>query len=170
MVGSDIVEKDSDAAAADYRKLLSDNAYEISRVSSGRFLLSPKGMETLKKFTNFQQIRFRCSKPQSHSRVVDIATSKNSTGLWAVDYLLEKRNDKPPACGSYVQMPDDSSNFGKSCSQWYQGKWRNDNMYVHPFYINIGSKHNHFFILTGSDMHCDDTSTSKVGKWSFYVR
>jgi len=137
-------------------------------------LLSIDGLNQLSTVYNFSQIRISCSKPW-HGRTLDIKTTTTSEGTWARDWLLQRKtkSSRPPSCGSYARLPEDTSYIGANCHKWYQGKWWINQLYDDPLGAHDGD------VWYGLDLHdgrdwCDDDCIhphfSSVGQWSFFVR
>ncbi|XP_032232858.2 uncharacterized protein LOC5508158 [Nematostella vectensis] len=70
----------------------------------------------LRTHIGFVQLRFRCYK-QSVGRTIDIMTTNDSAGAAVLHHFLDS-SSPPPACGSFVRLPDDNSNLTRSCMKW----------------------------------------------------
>ena len=179
MVGQAVVEEESQRKEVEYRKLLSDDVTQLKKVAQNRFLLGTGGLNILKKYISFEQIRFFCHKP-GHGRSVHIRTKTNVNGKAVVDLMLEKSKVRPPSCNSFETFPDDNSNIGNNCSKWFGKIWYDDGerargakMYADPMVI----ANRYYFSLAPSGwIECDDFVNdrkhgySSVGRWAFYVR
>ena len=141
--------------------------------------LHTTAMGTLKKFLNFTQIRFKCSKPNS-GKSVDLASSRNSSGAQVVKFFTRETTTFPQACGSFDVFPDDKSDLSKTCSQWglvdgtyATGTWGHPTTYENrlitaPFFTR-SSKH---FSLHWNRWECDDYTDVKApdDEWEIFVR
>ena len=194
MVGHATVEKESEAVEVDYRNIQSDDITKLSKVVGGRYLLSIDGLNQLSTVYNFSQVRISCSKPY-HGRTFDIMTTTTSDGTWARDWLLHRRSDqpKPPSCGSYARLPEDTSYLGANCEKWRDGEWYYNHLYVAPIGAWDGARTTttttttttrdvfsridlwyHVSLEGGRNQLCDDYTDhphfSSVGHWSYYMR
>lgn len=154
----------------------SDDISSLHDVSTGKFLLSVAGLADLRLFINFTQFRFYCYKPR-HNRTIHIATTNNTSIV--VDYLTGKTDVRPPACQSYVKLPDDTSRVAIDCMRWETQKWSghhvtlNRRLYDHLIYVT-----NRYHVnLYTYRLECDDnvyetdpTISESKGEWLFFVR
>ena len=77
-MGRAVVKTDASATEVHYQKLLSDDISKLHQVETN-FLLGTKGLNTLRKYISFSQLRFQCHKPY-HGRKLDIYTRDNQRG------------------------------------------------------------------------------------------
>ena len=179
MFGHATVEKESEAEEVYYTKIQSDDYSRLSNVVGGRYLLSTNGINQLSTAYNFTQIRIRCSKPY-HGRTLDIVTTTTSKGTFARDWLLRRRSEylKPPSCGSYERLPQDTSYLGGHCEDWEDsakdGVWNYNHLYYYPMEAFDGNVWHEVSLLGDRYDWCDDDDDhphySNVGKWSYFIR
>ena len=69
----------------------------------------------------FDEIRFFCYKVNV-GKVIHIKTNKEALGEAVVNFFtvnpVEIVDNFPTACGSFVIMPDDTSEFSRRCNEW----------------------------------------------------
>ena len=177
MVGHATVEKESERYEVDYEKIQSDDFTKLSKVVDGRYLLSinGSGLNQLSTVYEFSQIRFRCNKPY-HGRTLDIKTTTTSDGIWARDWLLHRRtySPRPPSCGSYARLPEDTSYLGANCQKWNRGLWYVQHLYDYPMFARVEGLEYYVNLEGGRSDYCDDNHQhphySTIGHWSYYVR
>ena len=175
MVGGATVAKEEEVKEVDYTKIQSNDYTKLAKVTGGRFLLSTDGLNKLSTMYPFQELRFKCSKAW-HDRHVDLKTTTTKEGIWARDWLLHRRSSspRPPSCGSFTRLPNDSSFLGAHCERWDgDGIWDSNNLYWAPMRAVQGG----VWYWMGLNLYsfCDDHSYrmrqySSIGKWSYFIR
>ena len=76
MVGNAVVKREEEAIEVGWEKIRSDEYSELAKVTSGQYLLSTKGLNTLYDLQPFTEIRFDCHK-LSHGLRVHLKTTTN---------------------------------------------------------------------------------------------
>ena len=129
MVGNAVVHKESEAKEVDYHTIVRDDYSQLQKVTSGRFLLSTKGLNSLYDVTPFTEVRYSCNKVY-HGRRLHLKT----VGDDVVQWLLKRRSKspKPASCGGYQRLVNDTSFIGAQCGKWYGGKWSQQYLYDRP--------------------------------------
>jgi len=176
MIGQAVIESEEQWPEVHYRKIMADDPTRLHEVVNKRFLLSAKGLTTLRSYIGFTQVRFFCNK-QWHNRTIDIFSDKRS-GEPVVDFMVYKSNARPASCGSYGTFPHDNSWIASNCEWWDARKWghghpQNDTrMYYRPMVINY--KFSFMLGYVRHDINCDDAGIEKnfspVGVFRFFVR
>ena len=175
MVGSAIVKQDYDAEDFDYRKIQSNDYTQLNKVTTGKYLLSTKGLNSLYDENPFTEVRFDCKKPY-HKRRLHLKTNTTDVLLW----LLQRRSEdpKPPSCNTFTTLEGDNSYLGGDCQRWYRGKWGEHEVYHLPIWgftfhpplaYDLSLNYTKFNALL-----CDDgkghQNFRNIGYWSYYVR
>ena len=123
----------------------------------------------------FKQLRYRCHK-QSVGRIFHIMTKNNSEGYRVIHHFIVEPT-WPPACGSFVILPDDNSILSQHCSQWGDQRLKNHwgrmlntlalRMYSRPAFMP-----GQYDIGFGPYFMCDsvDTLLNTGDFWEFSVR
>jgi len=177
MIGHAVVKREWEAREFHgYEKIQSDEYSELAKATSGRYVLSTEGLNSLYDLQPFTQIRFYCHKPY-HGRTLDIKTTSKELVPW----LLQRTSwPQPASCGSYLRLNNDTSYLASHCESWQNKKWNLNNMYDSPFYhSSYSGSHGfglHYYPLTfDTSCSCDDywaynPHYSEVGEWAWYVR
>ena len=176
MVGRAVVEREVDAKLVDWKTIRQDEYSSVHQVTTGRYLLSVIGIQSLYDKSPFSEIRFDCEKP-SHGRRLNIKTNGREILMW----LLHRRSisPRPRSCGSFRRLNGDTSIIGGDCRKWDSigGQvWNYQEIYKMP--ISATDEHKHYIGLdysTWPHLYCDDDETnpgkfSDIGKWEFFVR
>ncbi|KAK2556847.1 hypothetical protein P5673_021057, partial [Acropora cervicornis] len=136
----------------------------------------------LRQNISFKQLRFYCHKKRV-GRTLHIMTRLNAKGEMVVRYFSNS-TDRPIACGSFVNLPDDTSIVSQHCNSWsvhgdgnwgskqYNGNWRIQN---EPIYVDVGSKHTMQIVPKSFRSYCDDHWDDNVqhsagDSWFIFVR
>ena len=151
----------------------------VSRYSSNRMVLSPKGMRELRSHMSFTQLRFHCRK-QQHGRIFHVKTAANSSGEAVVGFFGGDTGFFPKACGSFEKLKGDNSFLASRCAEWgrengayHVGKWGhegNKELYIYSAFIRY---HHHWVTWPGHDRwECDDSrkDLTRGDFWKIYVR
>ena len=179
MVGRAVVDKEEDAYLLDYKSIRQDDFTTLHQVTTGRYLLSVKGLGALYDKSAFSEIRFDCKK-RSHGRRLHLKTKGSEILMW----LLKRRseNPRPPSCGSYSRLDGDTSIIGGDCRKWWKWghhAWNDQEIYNLPmqwidkrvnWYCYIGLNYKDY-----SHLYCDDDESnpgqfSDKGEWQFFIR
>ena len=145
-------------------------------------LINLRTIYQLRQDISFKQLRFYCHKKRV-GRTLHIMTRLNAKGEMVVRYFSNS-TDRPIACGSFVNLPDDTSIVSQHCNSWsvhgdgnwgskrYNGNWRIQN---EPIYVDVGSKHTMQIVPKSSRSYCDDHWDDNVqhsagDSWFIFVR
>ena len=122
----------------------------------------------------FTHLRFECEKPQTGRKIHLAATSGA-----ALDFFTARTNTFPPAAGSFVVYPDDTSlvspqpnNWGYN-SSYYTNTWGHggvsapDRLWNHAMFVRVETH----WLLSGTRYECDDYNVGTYnGYWYIWVR
>lgn len=145
-------------------------------------LINLRTIYQLRQDISFKQLRFYCHKKRV-GRTLHIMTRLNAKGEMVVRYFSNS-TDRPIACGSFVNLPDDTSIVSQHCNSWsvhgdgnwgsekYNGNWRIQN---EPIYVDVGSKHTMQIVPKSFRSYCDDHWDDNVqhsagDSWFIFVR
>lgn len=128
-------------------------------------------MSSIIQLLGFHQIHFYCYK-KSVGRKVSIMTKKNTAGQQVLRYFTERDFGFPNACGSFEQLPEDTSILAQHCEKWGRnssidievdkwGSWQFKGvkkMVTRPFAMEGSNKHafGMYHVLIGLIYTCDD--------------
>lgn len=145
-------------------------------------LINLRTIYQLRQDISFKQLRFYCHKKRV-GRTLHIMTRLNAKGEMVVRYFSNS-TDRPVSCGSFVNLPDDTSIVSQHCKSWsvhgdgnwgsekYNGNWRIQN---EPIYVDVGSKHTMQIVPKSFRSYCDDHWDDNVqhsagDSWFIFVR
>ena len=179
MVGRAVVDKEEDANLFDYKSIRQDDFTTLHQVTTGRYLLSVKGLGALYDKSAFSEIRFDCKK-RSHGRRLHLKTKGSEILMW----LLKRRRafPPPPSCGSYTRLDGDTSMIGRDCRKWLANAhqtWNFQEIYSLPMRAVDKSRNYHYIIGLNYKLYyhlyCDDYQWnsgkfSHRGEWQFFIR
>ena len=175
MVGNAVVNKKSEAKEVEYTRIEHEDYKRLQEVTTGRFLLSTNGLNSLFETGIFTEIRFDCYKPY-HRRRLHLKTK----GSFVLEWLLRRRTKTPvPAsCGTFSTLEGDNSYIGGDCRRWRDRKWWNHDIYSLPMIADDDRTGNHYWLSlnynTYQALWCDDYTRNpmfnNIGNWSIYIR
>ncbi|XP_032236165.2 uncharacterized protein LOC116617535 [Nematostella vectensis] len=160
----------------------SSNYRDIAQYNHGMLLIEESGIQQLRDFIGFTQLRWRCHKLRV-GRTIDIMTTNDSMGAAVVDHFLV-RYAPPPACGSFVRLPGDNSTLTQNCAKWGKtsssveiNRWGHYEYYGNKrMYERVCVWSGHLALnmspATTNPLMCDDKENQlSIGdKWQLFVR